>query len=163
MRTNQTALSFIRSASVFRDWQEDTSKVLAKAWAHDIPYVKLGRIIDDISEHAKIKEVLHKYYSALKGIFVSVAVEGGTPPDMGKREVFKFTQDSGIADSNIHAGIVDTLFKACNFEETEQEGNDDNALCRFEFLEMVVRLAKAKFMDFGSMTSLSEAVERLIK
>ena len=97
LRTNQATLSFIKSASVFRDWQEDTPKVMAKAWHHDIPYVKLGRIIDDISEHAKIKEVLHKHYSALKGIFVSLAVEGGTPPDMGKREVFRFCQDSGIA------------------------------------------------------------------
>ena len=43
------------------------------------------------------------------------------------------------------------------------ETNDDNALCRFEFMEMLVRIAKGKFIDYGSETSLSAALERLIQ
>jgi len=40
--------------------------------------------------------------------------------------------------------------------------NDDNALCRFEFMEMIVRMAKGKYMDYGKEESLSYAVEKLI-
>ena len=60
-------------------------------------------------------------------------------------------------------GIVDTYFKAANFEEEDQENNDDNQLVRFEFLEMLVRIAKGKFIDFGSMDSVSEALKRLLE
>lgn len=43
------------------------------------------------------------------------------------------------------------------------EENDDNALCRFEFLEILIRLAKGKFMDFSKVTgNLSYAVSKLI-
>ena len=41
--------------------------------------------------------------------------------------------------------------------------NDDNALCRFEFIEMIVRIAKGKYMDYGKEESLSFAVEKLIQ
>jgi len=34
---------------------------------------------------------------------------------------------------------------------------------RFEFLEMLVRVAKGKFIDFGSMKSCADALEHLIE
>ena len=52
---------------------------------------------------------------------------------------------------------------AVNFEEVDMDSNDDNSLCRFEFFEILLRLAKGKYIDFGEMTSLSEATERLLR
>lgn len=43
------------------------------------------------------------------------------------------------------------------------DSNDDNSLCRFEFFEILLRLAKGKFMDFGEMTSLYDSTKRLLK
>ena len=62
----------------------------------------------------------------------------------------------------MHTGILDTYFKATNFEEEDQDGNDDNALVRFEFLEIIVRIAQCKFIEYGTMTDLAEATEKLI-
>lgn len=60
-------------------------------------------------------------------------------------------------------GIIDTYFKATNYEEFDMDENDDNALCRFEFLEIIIRLAKGKYMDFRQITgNLSYAVSKLI-
>lgn len=50
------------------------------------------------------------------------------------------------------SGIIDTYFKATNYEEIDQDNNDDNAINRFEFFEIIVRLSKGKFMDFGNET-----------
>ena len=52
---------------------------------------------------------------------------------------------------------------AVNFEEVDMDSNDDNSLCRFEFFEILLRLAKGKFMDFGEMTSLYDSTKRLLK
>lgn len=60
------------------------------------------------------------------------------------------------------SGKIDTYFVAANYEEVEQDGNDDNALCRFEFLEMMVRIAKGKYVDSGYMGDLAVATETLI-
>lgn len=41
--------------------------------------------------------------------------------------------------------------------------NPENGLCRFEFLEAVVRLAKAKYIATGVEKTYSDAVSRIIK
>jgi hypothetical protein len=46
-------------------------------------------------------------------------------------------------------------------EKQEGDNNPDNALCRYEFLEVVVRLAKAKYMETGVTKSYSESVKLL--
>lgn len=51
-------------------------------------------------------------------------------------------------DTELHSGIVDTYFKATNFEKFDMTENDDNALNRYEFMEILVRLARGKFIDF---------------
>lgn len=43
------------------------------------------------------------------------------------------------------------------------EGKDNNGLCRYEFMEAIVRLARAKYMDTAKETVLSSAVRRIIE
>ena len=120
-------------------------------------YWKVDKVTDDYSEQMEVKEVIREYFEPLKNIFISAASHYNNPPDINKREFFFFVQDAKIPDRNIHSGIIDTYFKATNFEEVDMEQNDDNSLCRFEFMEMIVRIAKGKYMDYGKETSLSEA------
>ena len=63
----------------------------------------------------------------------------------------------------MHSGIFDTYFKATNFEEVDQDNNDDNALNRFEFFEILLRIAKGKYMDFGKETQLAYALMKLLQ
>jgi len=57
---------------------------------------------------------------------------------------------------------IDRTFIAVNFEEVELEANDDKSLCRYEFLEITVRLAKIKYYDKGISTSIADSTDRLI-
>ena len=41
--------------------------------------------------------------------------------------------------------------------------NADRALCRFEFYEIIVRIAQAKFVDTGVCHSISDATTHLIE
>lgn len=79
------------------------------------------------------------------------------------REIIKFCERAGILDKKLNSAAVQTYFKASNFEEVEQENNDDNALCRFEFMEILVRCAKGKYLDNSKDKSLYNAVKRLIE
>ena len=58
---------------------------------------------------------------------------------------------------------IDRIFIATNFEEEEQEGNDDRSLCRFEFFEIIVRMARQKYCDNLGVPSIKTAVEELLK
>lgn len=66
-----------------------------------------------------------------------------------------FSKDLTVAD-------VDRIFITTNFEEEDILENDDSMLCRFEFLECIVRIGKAKFFEKGAAASISKAVEKLI-
>ena len=65
---------------------------------------------------------------------------------------------AGVVDRNLTASIIDTYFKATNYEEDDNEDNPDNALQRFEFLEILLRIAKGKYMDFGNETNIASAL-----
>jgi len=55
------------------------------------------------------------------------------------------------------------LFIATNFEEEQQEENPDKALIRFEFIELLVRIAREKYWKTGVTKTVTEAFEKLLK
>ena len=96
--------------------------------------------------------IIKARYQDLKEIFIAVTIENMTPPDLHKFEFFSFCKKAGIVDKKMTSGILDMYFSAANFEEIEQDNNDDNALCRFEFIEIIIRIARGKYLDFGKET-----------
>jgi len=59
--------------------------------------------------------------------------------------------------------VIDRLFIAVNVELFDMVDNADRALCRFEFYEIIVRIAQAKFVDNGLFKSIAKATEYLIE
>ena len=92
-------MKFVKAASVFADWVEDTPKILQAALAHDLRNWKLHKITDDISEQTKVIDVIHKYFEPIKNIFVASSVESGTPPDISKRQFFLFCKDAKMINA----------------------------------------------------------------
>ena len=97
----------------------------------------------------------------LKEIFtIATAQKGG--PDLTKYSFRQLMVESKVIDKNVTVSHIDTYFKASNFEIEDQEGNHDLKLCRFEFLEILIRVAKAKYIDFGQETNLGSALGILL-
>lgn len=59
--------------------------------------------------------------------------------------------------------VIDRLFIATNVELFDMVDNADRALCRFEFYEIIVRIAQSKLVELGYFKSISEATEALIE
>ena len=47
-------------------------------------------------------------------------------------------------------------------EEEDLEENDDNSLCRFEFMEIIARMAKTKFYEKGICKTVWESVQKIL-
>ena len=67
-----------------------------------------------------------------------------------------------IIDKNVSTSTLDRLFIAVNVELVSMDDNPDKSLCRFELLEILVRIAGAKFKDTGILKTYSESLERLL-
>ena len=48
-------------------------------------------------------------------------------------------------------------------EKTTSSANPENFLIRYEFLEIIVRIAKLKYLETGKTQLLSDAIHMLVK
>ena len=69
-----------------------------------------------------------------------------------------------LIDNNLDLPAVDRDFIAAQYIEEKIEGavNPLNALCRYQFLEILVRVAKTKFEVKGQAFSHSACLEKLL-
>ena len=67
-----------------------------------------------------------------------------------------------IDDKWCSMSTIDRLFIATNVEMVELEDNPDRDLCRYEFYEIIVRMADERYRKSGDSLTLPEAVERMI-
>ena len=75
----------------------------------------------------------------------------------------------GVVDKrDLSSTDIDRLFVAVNFEEVageqgDLEDNPDRELCRYEFFEILVRMAKLKYENRKVGCTVAESVERFLQ
>jgi hypothetical protein len=74
----------------------------------------------------------------------------------------KYTYQWGIIDKYLTSVDIDQIFIATNYEEEDLDNNDDSNLCRYEYMEIISRIAKKKFLDRGKCKTNAESIEKLI-
>jgi hypothetical protein len=52
-----------------------------------------------------------------------------------------------LIDSKLKVSTIDQLFVATNLDVLNLEDNPERQLCRYEFFEILVRIAGAKYKD----------------
>ena len=148
---------------MFRDWQEDNEKILRDSFNHDASYWKLKKLMGSYDKYSPIAEIIRKNFEVLKEIFIGGTVDSQQPPDFKRNPFFKFMEKAGVTDKRVMTvGIIDTYFVATNFEEIDQDNNADTALCRFEFMEILVRIAKGKYIETGLESNMANALTTLL-
>ena len=70
LRTNQKSVAFVKDASIFDDWKEETPQDTARALKHDFSLWKLEKIVPEESEQEKVKEIIIKHFFSLRSIFI---------------------------------------------------------------------------------------------
>ena len=96
----------------------------------------------------------------------------GSGTDVTQIQLNQFTDlldDCEIVEKDrveCNRAAMDSIFVVTNREDDQEEdtadANDDRALMRFEFLEILVRIAAAKYIDTKRMTNLSDALFKLL-
>ena len=153
-------------------------KMFDRDWHHALKKKQFVRFLtksggDDESPDDKLKLIcsaLKNYYFETEKLYRYYGVTGtGDSMTMQLNEWIMCATDCQLPDpesklcTSSHLG---TMFKVVNFEQ-ESEGkememiaklNQDNALTRFEFIEILCRVADAKYVQVGTCASLAEAI-----
>jgi len=117
-----------------------------------------------------VKEYVHESYLVLVQIFeYYAAMNNNDPFVITLNAATSFFAETDIVDDSskfVKTADLDTLFIVTNLEKDKNSAksklNPDRALTRFEFMEILIRIAIAKYTKDGPMLSPSEAVNKLL-
>lgn len=161
LKQQQVSRVFSKEHSVFKDWKEDTHSTLAKCFEYDQAHWKLSRFIKDAAEQDKVERVLEKHYEKLKRIFINEACRSRFPNIVGLA-YSDYCIQCQVCDEKLNLAGLDRQFTAATFQTVKVETNPQDALQRFEFVEVIVRLAQDKFYTPKLAATMAEAVSRIL-
>ena len=139
----------------------DTPALLARAFEADWQLTKADRVVRDDSQRASVKRRLRQYYPVLREAFRFWASSSVTDPhsmSLNQFTMFRHACSIQRADREVQ---LDMVFISSNYEEVSDAANPDHALCRFEFIEAVLRLALIMFPPADSNDGPSVSVQKL--
>ena len=76
-----------------------------------------------------------------------------------------FSRKANFIDKQVPQSTIDRHFIAANVElmGSNQENNPDKELNRFEFFEVLVRIANDKYQVYGTQTNFTDALDEFMK
>ena len=98
-----------------------------------------------------------KNYTLLKKLFTFYAATSAFP-SISMLDFSTLCQSTNMMDKYLNLSTLDRLFIATNVELVEMDDNPDKELCRFEFLEILVRIVGAKYKDPNLVQTYAEGL-----
>ena len=99
------------------------------------------------AEKEGLLKVLEKHYFKLKNIFLFYITKSQSYPTMDVNDLERFCYTSKIFDRNLNKSSLDRLLIATNVSNNPYKNSADRVLQRYEFLEILVRIAQAKYKE----------------
>jgi len=151
--------------SVFRDYKKEDEELWEKCFKFDWNSSRIPRFIKDERELQIIHDHLRSLYRAIKDTykyFAAIGVSG----DLFSVPINAFTEflnQAGIVDGKlIKLSEIDILFITTNAVSVKQPFNPDRALVRYQFMEILVRIAVDKYVKQKVCATPSEALKLLL-
>lgn len=135
---------FDKGNSVFRTWRADTEEKLKKSFELDVGYSKIMKASGSQEVFEEVTSILFEHIRQIKDIF-TYGIATSSFPSISWMDFSNMCQHWKIIDKNLSYATIDRVFIATNVELVEQEDNPDRDLCRYEFYEIIARLAREKY------------------
>ena len=130
----------------------------------DWKYSKIEKCVwNKETEILGLKSLYLKYFWKMKNLFEYLASHSAFP-NISWNDFTAYCIKSGILDKNVILSTIDRLFITTNVASHEfKEKTNERVLKRYEFFEIIVRIAIAKYRDGSESTiSVTEATEKLL-
>ncbi|CDW72588.1 UNKNOWN [Stylonychia lemnae] len=152
---------FKKDTSVFKEWKEDTPQTIQLMLDDDLKYWKIHRFIKDDNDRLMCEKIIRQNVVLIKKIFIT-EICNSSFPNISWIDFSNFCEKCKIFDKNVIIATIDRIFIATNVELEKNDDNPDKALQRYEFYEILVRIAQAKFRDPGITPTINEGLTKLL-
>lgn len=150
--------------SIFRDYQMENEEILNKCFEFDWSCMKLPKMTEE--EVSELKEELRKGYRIFKSAYKYLSGVGtGSGGGVFAIPLNCYTdfvkQIDLVNGKDIRFAESDTIFLTLNKRSKNSYLNPGVALIRFQFLEVLVRLALKRYDDTKAASSKAEAIKMM--
>lgn len=114
----------------------------------DLGYWRVPRFIKDTNDYREVVDIITTNFVELKHIFTNL-IAGDSYPGIGFNDFSAFCRATDILDGSIPTSTVDRMF--LTVKATTPPGASGNNLLRHEFLEVLIRIANAKYKETGKV------------
>ena len=126
----------------------------------------MSRFIKDDADKERVEQLIGKHFMKIKKVFTSFIAQSSFP-NVSWIDFGNFCEKCKIIDGKgVTLATVDRAFIAANVAADGLKLSDDNptnALSRFEFLEILVRLAQSKYKETGICSTYEDSVQKLLE
>ena len=136
------------NTSIFRDFRRDNEKLLTSCFEFDWNAGRLESFLKDEEEKKKIKKYLRSVYLIIKDAYRYYSSYSGMTKLMciGPNNLLELLKEIGALNENdLSTAAVGIEMNKTNFSDKKFMNNPKGAICRHEFLELMVRLAENKY------------------
>lgn len=151
--------------SIFKDYRFDNEELIGKCFEYDWSKCKVPKIVKDKTELQKIRKYLSDNYKTIKEIYkyYSSISPQGEIWSIGQMVFTDLCNEAQIVDGGFRLADIDFHMKGALYSEVRNPRSPPNALVRYQFMEILVRIAIDKYYKSGIVLSHSEAVIMLIE
>ena len=138
------------SRSVFKDFRIDTKPIIDLCFEIDWKKVKITKFVN-VADAPKIRKSVYDNYVLIKDIFIYRISRSKSYPTLGWQIFLDFCNEISVLDDKVTIIEIDKAFVAANMEDDDDSGDEDTGanpareLCRYEFIEILIRLAMYKY------------------
>ena len=158
---------FMKDRSVFKDYREDTQAFLQKCFNEDFSFSKITRLVkkgnDFDHEVARIKELLFEHYIRIINIFYFYS-GSSSYPFITMNDFTSFSHATKILDGEIiKLADLDLILVASCVSHHQYVNSATLDMTRYEFIEMIVRVAQDRYRLTKVCRTLCEGIEKTLE
>lgn len=149
--------------SIFQNYVPRTEELITECFEFDWGSSKLSGFIKDNEARDQVKLILREKYEPILEAYKTISALSGSEVFAIGTNIFNdFLNQCRIFDnlySNSDLGVNWNITNAA--KDKTQVNNSGNGLCRYEFLEIITRIAHDRFVRSKVCQSTTEAVAKL--
>jgi len=159
-----------RGPPFYKGFRRETEVIRKECLFSDWSYAKIGRLVPE-QEMAEVLSKLDVYYDHILAIYnylSALDISAQSNFGVSQLQACNLMIDAGLADDAVtKISDVDRLFISSNVVPLQMrkdlmKGNE-NTLTRFQFVEFLLRMARQRFLEPRTATSMTDAIERVLK
>jgi hypothetical protein len=149
------------SISIFQNYLLENEEIKTQCFEFDWSNTKLAGLIKDEVVREQAKVLLRGKYDPILETFKTLsAMSGSEVFAIGSNVLNDFLSQYKVFDNNFTLSDLGITWNTTNIR-TSQANNSGNGLCRFEFLEILARIAHDKYVRNRICSNISDAIEKM--